>query len=209
MRLITLLTGLLAAVTQVRAAAVVAHFMLINTKNYTMSDYEDDFKLAKDAHIDAFALNMGLTDPNTAESLEDAFTAAKTVGFQLFFSFDYNGGYFGGKPWPKETILEMGDKYFKRDEYFKYADKPVASTFEGTENAKDWIEIKEKTGAFFIPDWSSISPEAALALADGVADGLFRGWTHVGMISMTWTQRSYQRSSPRQTQFLLYPGRLV
>ncbi|TKW54017.1 Glucan endo-1,3-alpha-glucosidase agn1 [Colletotrichum tanaceti] len=173
MRLITLLTGLLAAVTQVRAAAVVAHFMLINTKNYTMSDYEDDFKLAKDAHIDAFALNMGLTDPNTAESLEDAFTAAKTVGFQLFFSFDYNGGYFGGKPWPKETILEMGDKYFKRDEYFKYADKPVASTFEGTENAKDWIEIKEKTGAFFIPDWSSISPEAALALADGVADGLF------------------------------------
>ncbi|GKT87705.1 glycosyl hydrolase family 71 protein [Colletotrichum tofieldiae] len=154
MKFTTVLTGLLAAVTHVQAAAVVAHFMLINTKNYTLSDFEDDFKLAKEAHIDAFALNMGLTDPHTAEALEDAFTAAKT-------------------PWPKETILEMGDKYFKRDEYFKYAEKPVASTFEGTENAKDWIEIKEKTGAFFIPDWSSISPEESLLLADGVADGLF------------------------------------
>ncbi|KAK1988336.1 family 71 glycosyl hydrolase [Colletotrichum cereale] len=173
MKFTTLFTGLLAAVTQVQAAAVIAHFMLINTRNYTLGDFEDDFRLAKEAHIDAFALNMGLTDPHTAEALEDAFTAAKTVGFQLFFSFDYNGGYLGGKPWPKETILAMGDEYFRRDEYFKYAGQPVASTFEGTENAEDWIEIKQKTGAFFIPDWSSVSPEKALGLAGGVADGLF------------------------------------
>ncbi|KAL0940422.1 glycosyl hydrolase family 71 protein [Colletotrichum truncatum] len=173
MKFLSVLAGFLATITQVQAAAVIAHFMLINTKNYTLSDFEDDFKLAKDSHIDAFALNMGLTDPHTPEALEDAFTAAAKVGFHLFFSFDYLGGYHGGKPWPKETILEMADKYFKHEEYFKYADKPVVSTFEGTENAKDWIEIKEKTGAFFIPDWSSVSPEEALALADGVADGLF------------------------------------
>ncbi|OLN86706.1 Glucan endo-1,3-alpha-glucosidase agn1 [Colletotrichum chlorophyti] len=173
MKFTTHLAGLLAAAAQVQAAAVVAHFMLINTKNYTLSDFEDDFKLAKDAHIDAFALNMGLTDPHTAEALEDAFEAAAKVDFQLFFSFDYLGGYHGGKPWPKETILDMADKYFKNNQYFKYADKPVASTFEGTENADDWVEIKAKTGAFFIPDWSSLSPEKALALGDGVADGLF------------------------------------
>ncbi|TDZ31681.1 Mutanase [Colletotrichum spinosum] len=173
MKVLTLIAGLLVAVTRVQAQAVVAHFMLINTKNYTLSDFEDDFKLAKDAHIDAFALNMGLTDPHTADALVDAFEAAANVGFSLFFSFDYNGGYHGGKPWPKETILEMADTYFKRKEYFKYADKPVASTFEGTENAEDWIEIKEKTGAFFIPDWSSIRPDKAVELAGGVADGLF------------------------------------
>ncbi|KAK1727776.1 hypothetical protein CaCOL14_001466 [Colletotrichum acutatum] len=173
MKFTTCLAGLLAAATQVQAASVFAHFMLINTKNYTLSEFEDDFKIAKDAHIDAFALNMGLTDPNTNSSLETAFVAAKNVGFQLFFSFDYNGGYHGGKPWPKETILYMAEKYFKLDEYFKYADKPLASTFEGTENAEDWIEIKNNTGAFFIPDWSSVSPEDALALGDGVADGLF------------------------------------
>ncbi|KAK1596682.1 family 71 glycosyl hydrolase [Colletotrichum navitas] len=173
MRFTTILAGLLAALTRVQAAAVIAHFMLINTMNYTLGDFEDDFRLAKEAHIDAFALNMGLTDPHTADALEDAFTAAKTVGFQLFFSFDYNGGYVGGKSWPKETILAMGYEYFKRDEYLKYAEKPVVSTFEGTENAEDWVEIKEKTGAFFIPDWSSVAPEKALGLAGGVADGLF------------------------------------
>ncbi|KAI8282938.1 Mutanase [Colletotrichum sp. SAR11_240] len=173
MKFITFLAGLLAAVAQVQAAAVIAHFMLINTKNYTMSDFEDDFKLAKEAHIDAFALNMGMTDPHTAEALDVAFTAAAKVGFHLLFSFDYMGGEHGGAPWPVETILEMGDTYFQREEYLKYGGKPVASTFEGTENAEDWIEIKNKTGAFFIPDWSSVSPEEALSLAGGVADGLF------------------------------------
>ncbi|KAF9874560.1 glycosyl hydrolase family 71 [Colletotrichum karsti] len=173
MKFITLLAGLLAAVTQIQAASVIAHFMLINTKNYTMSDFEDDFKLAKDAHIDAFALNMGMTDPHTPEALEVAFTAAKKVGFHLLFSFDYKGGEHGGAAWPKETILDMADKYFKREEYLKYGGKPVASTFEGTENAEDWIELKQKTNAFFIPDWSSVAPEEALTLAGGVADGLF------------------------------------
>ncbi|KAF6821974.1 glycosyl hydrolase family 71 protein [Colletotrichum plurivorum] len=173
MKFTTLLAGLLAAVARVQAAAVIAHFMLINTKNYTVSEFEDDFKLAKDAHIDAFALNMGLTDPHTPEALKDAFQAAANVDFRLFFSFDYMGGYHGGKPWPKETILDMANTYFSRAEYFKHDGKPVASTFEGVENAEDWVEIKEKTKAFFIPDWSSVAPEEALKLAGGVADGLF------------------------------------
>lgn len=47
--------------------------------------------MTKDAHIDAFALNMAWKDGTNEASVKMAFTAANTVGFKLFFSFDYAG----------------------------------------------------------------------------------------------------------------------
>ncbi|KAK4870114.1 hypothetical protein LT330_005168 [Penicillium expansum] len=76
---------------QANAKAVFAHFMVTNSENYTLSNWNSDMTMTKDAHIDAFALNMAWKDGTNEASVKMAFTAANTVGFKLFFSFDYAG----------------------------------------------------------------------------------------------------------------------
>lgn len=141
-----------------------------NTADYTDATWQTDIRLAQEAHIDAFALNMAHGESMNEASLESAFKAASSAGFKLFFSFDYAGQ----GPWPKDTVIDYLMKYAYRAEYFKNSDgKPLVSTFEGPANAEDWIDIKRQTSIFFIPDWSSEGAQPALELADGVADGLF------------------------------------
>ncbi|KAJ0305351.1 hypothetical protein Brms1b_010895 [Colletotrichum noveboracense] len=113
---------------------------------------------------------MAQGDAVNKPSLERAFSAAKAEGFKLLFSFDYAGR----GPWPKDTVISYLKKFGTTAEYFKHIDgKPLVSTFEGPGNAEDWIDIKKQVSCFFIPDWSSEGAKPALALADGVADGLF------------------------------------
>jgi hypothetical protein len=71
--------------------------------------------------------------------------------------------------------------------------QPLASTFEGPSNAADWTDIKASTGCFFIPDWSSYGAKPALALENGVADGLFSwaAWPYDGTRMNTYTDASY------------------
>lgn len=141
-----------------------------NTAKYTEDTWRTDIRLAKEAHIDAFALNMAHGESVNEVSLERAFNAAKAEGFKLLFSFDYAGQ----GPWPKDTVISYLKKYASTGEYFKHSDgKPLVSTFEGPENANDWIDIKSQVGCFFMPDWSSKGARPALELANGVADGLF------------------------------------
>ncbi|KAH0420927.1 hypothetical protein CcaCcLH18_13725 [Colletotrichum camelliae] len=142
----------IAAVCRVQAAAFFAHFMVGNTASYTADTWRTDIRLAKEAHIDAFALNMAYGESMNDKSLQLAFEAAKSEGFKLI-------------------LLK---KYTSQAEYFKHSDgKPLVSTFEGPGNADDWKDIKKEVGCFFIPDWSSKGARPALELADGVADGLF------------------------------------
>lgn len=127
-------------------------------------------QLAKEAHIDAFALNMAYGEEMNDISLGNAFSAARSEGFKLMFSFDYAGR----GPWPKALVISMLKYYGSTAEYFKHSDgKPLVSTFEGPDNAKDWIEIKAAVSCFVIPDWSSVGAKPAVELAGGVADGLF------------------------------------
>lgn len=79
------------------------HLQVTNSQNYTLSDWELDMKLAKDAHIDAFAMNMAWEDSTNDHSLEMAFNVANSVGFKLFFSFDYAGN----GPWSQDTVIRM------------------------------------------------------------------------------------------------------
>ncbi|KAG7150578.1 Mutanase like protein [Verticillium longisporum] len=73
---------------QVQAKAAFAHFMVSNAVDYTESDWANEIRLAQEAHIDAFALNMAYNQ-GEAPQLKDAFSAASATSFQLFFSFDY------------------------------------------------------------------------------------------------------------------------
>ncbi|KAI8297899.1 Mutanase [Colletotrichum sp. SAR11_59] len=169
MRFFSLLASIFAWARLAQAQAVFAHFMITNSANYTSDDWLDDITQAKAAHIDAFALNMAYGDPTNEQSVADAFQHASSLGFQLFFSFDYAGN----GPWPKSVVQGFINQYGSSGTYFHYQGKPFVSTFEGPDNADDWVEIKAATGCFFIPDWSSLGAKPAMAKANGVADGLF------------------------------------
>ncbi|KAM0181840.1 hypothetical protein ACHAPC_003991 [Botrytis cinerea] len=145
--------------------AVFAHFMVGNVPFWGVSQWTKDMTKAKQAHIDAFVLNMASTDQNLLTQVAYAFAAAKKVGFKCLFSFDETSD------WTYDTIMGYLNQYIGNDAYYIYKGKPLVSTFEGAGNSDAWRQIKSQTGIFFIPDWSSLGAQAAVKL--GVADGLF------------------------------------
>ncbi|KAF4839834.1 Mutanase [Colletotrichum siamense] len=189
MRLLLLVTALLSWILQVRGKAVFAHFMVGNTAEYTDSDWADDINKAKEAHIDAFALNMAQGEEMNDKSVKAVFAKAEQLGFQLFFSFDYAGN----GPWKKQVVIDMLKKYSSSPAHFRHEGKPFVSTFEGPAQADDWIDIKAQTGCFFVPDWSSDGAKRAMERAGGVADGLFSwdSWAWGGHDMDTYTDASY------------------
>ncbi|KAK3390137.1 glycosyl hydrolase family 71-domain-containing protein [Podospora didyma] len=166
---LTLGLSVLYGAVQVQASAVFAHFMVGNVQSFDLSLWRKDISLAQEAKIDAFALNIAYNDKSIYDSLKIAFEAARLQNFKLFFSFDYAGG----GPWPKGDVLDLASLYFGRKEYFTYNGKPLASTFEGADKSDDWVDIKNQTKCFFLPDWSSRGAGPASELSNGVADGLF------------------------------------
>lgn len=154
---------LLVMACQTTAKAVFAHFMVDNTGYFTVETWMIEMQKAQESKIDAFALNINHNAHELSAHLSLAFQAANAVGFKLFFSFDYAG--LG--PWPKESVIARLKQYGSDEAYFKRPDgKPLASTFEGSENASDWPEIKAQTNCFFIPDWSSQGAKAAMSLRE-------------------------------------------
>ncbi|WDK22986.1 glycosyl hydrolase family 71 [Colletotrichum graminicola] len=186
----TLLVGLLGLLGVARCQSVFAHFMITNSANYSANDWLDDISAAQKAHIDAFALNMAYGDATNERSVTAAFEHASRLGFRLFFSFDYAGN----GPWPKNDVESFINRYAGSGAYFHYQGKPFVSTFEGPDQAEDWIDIKAATGCFFIPDWSSLGAKPAMAKAGGVADGLFSwaAWPWGDQNMDTYVDASYQ-----------------
>jgi hypothetical protein len=112
---------------------------------------------------------MAYNDPVNSAAVAAAFAAADRTGFNLFFSFDYAGN----GPWPMDQVISYISTYGSHGAYFRYNGKPFVSTFEGPGSATDWIQIKQQTGCFFMPDWSSLGAKVAMEQANGVVDGLF------------------------------------
>ncbi|GKT74274.1 alpha-glucanase [Colletotrichum tofieldiae] len=166
------------------------HKQITNSANYSANDWIDDISAAQKAHIDAFALNMAYGDATNEKSVAAAFQHASSLGFQLFFSFDYAGN----GPWPKSDVESLINSYAGSGAYFHYQGKPFVSTFEGPDQAEDWIDIKAATGCFFIPDWSSLGAKPAMAKAGGVADGLFNwaAWPWGDQDMDTYVDASYK-----------------
>lgn len=162
-----------------------------NTESYTSSDWLDDMRLAKNAHIDAFALNMAHGDPVNEQALPAAFSAAASTGLSLFFSFDYAGN----GSWPPDTVIQYINKYAGSGSYFHHQGRPFVSTFEGPDNATDWIDIKRRTLCFFMPDWSSLGAKKAIEAAGGIADGLFSwaAWPWGDWEMFTYSDASYRQ----------------
>jgi hypothetical protein len=140
-----------------------------NTASFGVADWIKNMNLAMEAHIDAFALNIAAGWVGNDAQIANAFNAANSLGFKLFFSFDYAGN----GPWAESDVYNLIRTYGSNAAYYHYNGAPFVSTFEGTDNANDWITIKAETGCFFMPDWSSRGAQVALKLGGGVADGLF------------------------------------
>ncbi|OQD86970.1 hypothetical protein PENANT_c006G02233 [Penicillium antarcticum] len=69
---------------------VFCHFMMgVVSNRQNASDYDADMKRAKEAGIDAFALNIG-TDSYTDTQLNFAYQSAADNGMKVFISFDFN-----------------------------------------------------------------------------------------------------------------------
>ncbi|KAL2286898.1 hypothetical protein FJTKL_06418 [Diaporthe vaccinii] len=168
MRCSTILVGILCPL-HVLSRAVFAHFLVDNTALFTSSDWEREFSLAQEALIDAFVLNIAWNGTSNERQIPLAFQVANSVGFKLFFSFDYDGN----GPWPKEDVHTLMTNYQTNGAYYTENSQPLVSTFEGGSNATDWIDIKAETDCFLIPDWSSLGAQDAWDAADNVADGLF------------------------------------
>ncbi|KGO38630.1 Glycoside hydrolase, family 71 [Penicillium expansum] len=177
--------------TQVYSRAVFAHFMVSNTAVYGVSDWETEIQLAKDAHIDAFALNIAKGEETTSTSMPNAFKAAENLKFSLFFSFDYAGN----GAWDKDDVLSLLTQYVSSSAYYLHGKTPLVSTFEGPGNADDWVYLKSKMSLFFVPDWSSVGAKPAMALGDGVADGLFSwaAWPNGPNDMNTYVDASYMQ----------------
>jgi hypothetical protein len=149
-------------------------------------------------------LNIAAQDPSNTASLDLAFRAANTLNFTLFFSFDY----LAQGPWRPDRVIALLHKHAPNPCYFK-ADgaRPFVSTFEGPSSAADWPAIKAATNAFFIPDWSSISPQDAASRAGGVADGLFNfgAWPDGARNMTTDLDKTFQAALAPQKKAYMMP----
>ncbi|KAL9027222.1 MAG: hypothetical protein Q9196_004223 [Gyalolechia fulgens] len=140
-----------------------------NTAAYGPSDWENDINLAKDVGIDAFALNIAAqTDYNEAQ-LENAYRAAESLGFKLFLSFDYAAQ----GPWSSSAVLTLLQRYAASPAQFMVNGASFVSTFEGPDNSDDWRQIRASVPIYFLPDWTSIGPDAFRTTKLDVVDGAF------------------------------------
>lgn len=132
---------------------------------------------------------MAHGEATNEKSVADAFTVAESLGFKLFFSFDYAGN----GAWPKAEVISLLQKYSSSSAHYRHNGQAFVSTFEGPANANDWVSIKSETGCFFVPDWSSVGAKPALELAGGVADGLFSwaAWPWGSQRMNTYVDASY------------------
>ncbi|KAH2378148.1 hypothetical protein KXV98_005294 [Aspergillus fumigatus] len=169
-----------------KSKGVFAHFMVENARDWIELEWAYHIIAAKEAHLDAFALNFAASLKDL-KPLKSAFAVAEANGFQLFLSFDY----VGAGPFDKATVITIINEFKSSSAYYTYKGKPFVSTFEGPGNAADWKDIKAETGCFFIPSWSSLGAKEALKL--GTPDGLFSwaAWPWDNQDMDTYVNASY------------------
>jgi glucan endo-1,3-alpha-glucosidase len=205
------LTAALALLVHAVAAqkTVFAHVVVGNTAAHTQSTWTDDIRLAKNAGIDAFILNVGHGDPNVPAQVDYAFKAAEAAGssFKLAFSFDYLGG---GSPWPAtgaSSVVSYLNQYKGSAAYFKYTGKPFVSTFEGTGNIGDWAQggsIRSAVGAlYFVPDWTSLGP-GGIGADLGNIEGFFNWdmWPNGATNETTASDTAWKAALPGKTYMM-------
>ncbi|KAG0150506.1 hypothetical protein CROQUDRAFT_652428 [Cronartium quercuum f. sp. fusiforme G11] len=148
---------------------VFAHFVQGNAQNYTKEDWMADMITAREAHIDAFAINIG-NDTTNAIQLPMIYDVADSIDFKVFLSFDMT--YFGYKG-SAIDIQKIVIEFANRTSQFKYNNKVFVSTFSGevpgtylnnnTNYPAAWCALKASLRGngvhiYFLPGWTGIKP---------------------------------------------------
>ncbi|CAM1508815.1 Fc.00g025540.m01.CDS01 [Cosmosporella sp. VM-42] len=136
-----------------RAAAgdrlVFCHFMIgIVGDRTSAADFDDDMKRAKDAGIDAFALNIGV-DGYTDQQLGYAYDSAANNGMKVFISFDFNW-------WSPGDAAGVGRKiaqYASKAAQLKIGDRVFASSFAGDGLDMDAMRAAAGSNVYFVPNF--------------------------------------------------------
>ncbi|KAK4211909.1 putative alpha-1,3-glucanase/mutanase [Rhypophila decipiens] len=160
---------------------VFAHFMMgIVAPRNSRADWDADMMRAKQAGIDAFALNIA-QDDYTRRQLDLAYESAAANGMKVFISFDFN--YFQPVREAAGKVAALVNDYGVKAAQLKIGDKAVVSSFlgDGT-NANGPLNIgalkaEVRIPMFFAPNfapWNTQNP--------GQLDAAFnwQGWVHDG-----------------------------
>ncbi|MBW0554143.1 hypothetical protein O181_093858 [Austropuccinia psidii MF-1] len=178
---------------------VFAHVVAGNAQNYTKQDWISDIKTAQNAHIDAFAINIG-TDLSNDHQLPIIYDSAKELGFKIFLSFDM---VYYAYPASSKDIRDRVLKFAKHKAQFKYRGKTFLSTFSG-ETPSTYMDLNQNYTAawcalkaslrghgvetYFLPGWTGIKPSTSRC-----ADGLLSwdAWPHHQNLSITSDQLTH------------------
>ncbi|KAA1087353.1 hypothetical protein PGT21_029633 [Puccinia graminis f. sp. tritici] len=165
---------------------VFAHVVAGNAQNYTKEQWTSDMRTAQEAHIDAFAINIGV-DPSNEHQLPLIYDTAKSVGFKVFLSFDMN---YYAYPGSSKDIEKRVLQFSKHPARFQYQNKTFISTFSGEvpgtfldanlNYTAAWCSLKASlrghgVNTYFVPGWTGTIPSTSRC-----ADGLLSwdAWPH-------------------------------
>ena len=137
------------------------------------NDYDNDMIAAKNAGIDAFALNIGV-DQQTSSQLDYAYASAAKNGMSVFISFDFN--WF--KPTQVADVAALLGNYVGQPAQLKIGGKAFVSSFQGDgldlATLRSSVQSKSSMDLFIVPNFKSDNL--------GGADGLFNwmAWPNNG-----------------------------
>ncbi|KAK5700379.1 hypothetical protein LTR17_022987 [Elasticomyces elasticus] len=157
-----------AAALLLRAASatdVYAHFMVQNAYAYDVDQWKYDIASAQQIGIDGFALNWIPPDCVnglgwTVDRIDDAFTAADSMGFKLMYSFDMSYSSCNVY-WNQSFMGEMISKYSSNSATPRWNNNILVSTYGGD-------QVDEYGNDFFEGLKSSLTGSNAITLAPGL-----------------------------------------
>jgi len=117
------------------ATDVFAHFMVQNSYAYDVGQWKKDMASAQQVGIDGFALNWIPPDCQyglgwSADRIDDAFTAAASMGFKLIHSFDMSYSSCSIY-WNQTYMQDVIAKYASNPAAYRWNDKLLVSTYGG------------------------------------------------------------------------------
>ena len=149
--------GLLSA--SVRAADVLAHFMVQNSYAYNVATWQHDMTSAQQVGIDGFALNWippycASTSPGStlawqASSIANAFTAAEQQNFKLVLSFDMSYGVGSNCPtglaWNVTYMSSIISNYTNSSAAYKWNKQMLVTTYAGEKYGNAFFQDLKQT----------------------------------------------------------------